>query len=57
MQSESHEIDVDVALIDVDGTITTPTRKTDFAVPPLEHLLRMVEIVPGTPKRAGAQTD
>ena len=42
MQSESHEIDVDVALIDVDGTITTPTRKTDFAVPPLEHLLRMV---------------
>lgn len=42
MPSESREIDVDVALIDIDGTITIPMRETDFAVSPLEHLLRMV---------------
>ncbi|MFA6929303.1 MAG: HAD family hydrolase [Lentisphaeria bacterium] len=42
MQSENRSISVDVALIDIDGTITAPIRNKDFAVSPLEHLLRLM---------------
>ncbi len=42
MQSKNGSISVDVALIDIDGTITTPIRNKDFAVSPLEQLLRLV---------------
>jgi len=41
-QSKNTSIFADVVLIDIDGTITAPIRNKDFAVSPLEQLLRLL---------------
>lgn len=42
MEREIMTIEADVALIDIDGTITASRRESDFAVSPLEHLAALL---------------